>query len=110
MRIAATVITAAAVVLPVAPAAASCAEPPGTPRPTDYAQAFAGVVERTTNGGGTAEVRVLDVWHGPSLPPRVVVVGGQLRRGVESSVDRTYKRGQSLSRAGSDGGSQSTEG
>lgn len=95
MRVTTAVMVAAAVVVPVSPAAASCAEPPGTPRPSDYAQAFAGVVERTTNGGGTAEVRVLDVWHGPPLPPRVVVVGGQPRRGVESSVDRTYERGQS---------------
>ena len=37
---------------------------------------------------------VADVWHGPDLPPRVVVVGGQLSRGAGSSVDRTFRTGE----------------
>jgi hypothetical protein len=78
-------------------AAASCAPPAGPPRPPSlvaYDQVFAGLVERTTNGGDAAEVRVEDVWHGPDLPPRVVVVGGQLERGVASSADRSYRAGE----------------
>ncbi len=82
-------------VVPAAPAGASCAERTEDPRPADYAQVFAGVVARTTNGGGAAEVQVVDVWYGPALPPRVVVVGGQLLRGAQSSVDRSYTTGQS---------------
>jgi hypothetical protein len=75
-------------------ATASCAAPAlGEPRLADYDHVFAGQVERVTNGGAAAEVSVLDVWHGPDLPPRVVVVGGQLGRGVESSVDRSYRSG-----------------
>jgi hypothetical protein len=85
-------ITCAVLVAPV-PAAASCAAPTGPPVPADHEHVFAGLVERTTNGGAVAEVRVLDVWHGPDLPPRIVVVGGQLQRGVESSVDRSYRAG-----------------
>jgi hypothetical protein len=85
-------VTCAVLGAPV-PAAASCAAPTGPPVLADHEQVFAGLVERTTNGGAAAEVRVLDVWHGPDLPPRVVVVGGQLQRGVESSVDRSYRAG-----------------
>jgi hypothetical protein len=91
----AVLLAAVFAVVPAPPADASCAESDGVPRPADYAQVFAGVVERTTNGGGAAEVRVLDVWHGPALPPRVVVVGGQLVGGAQSSVDRSYTTGQS---------------
>jgi hypothetical protein len=76
-------------------ATASCAAPAlDGPRLADYDHVFAGQVERVTNGGAAAEVSVLDVWHGPDLPPRVVVVGGQLGRGVESSVDRSYRSGE----------------
>ncbi len=75
-------------------AAASCALPTGPPVLGDYDQVFAGQVERTTNGGAAAEVRVLDVWHGPDLPLRVAVVGGQLDSGVASSADRSYRAGE----------------
>lgn len=96
MRLRAIPLAAAAWAVVGAPvsAAASCAASTGPPVLADYDHVFAGLVERTTNGGAAAEVRLLDVWHGPDLPPRVVVVGGQLERGVASSVDRSYRVGE----------------
>lgn len=76
---------------------ASCAEEPiGPPELGDDDHVFAGVVERTTDGGVAAEVRVVDVWRGRDLPPRVVVVGGALGIGVDSSTDRHYRAGDEL--------------
>lgn len=78
-----------------AAAHASCAEAPATrPSLAVFNHVFAGSVARITNGGAAAEVDVADVWHGPDLPPRVVVVGGQLSRGAGSSVDRTFRAGE----------------
>ena len=76
------------------PAVASCGEAPDVLRLADHDSVFAGDVRRTTHGGGVAEVRVTDVWHGPDLPPQVVVVGGQLQRGASSSTDRHYEAPQ----------------
>lgn len=75
-------------------AQASCAKPLDPPSLADHDHVFAGSVDRTTNGFVAAEVSVLDVWHGPDLPPDVVVIGGELRRGVDSSVDRKYRAGE----------------
>ncbi len=74
-------------------AQASCAEPADPLLLSDDDQVFVGVVERTTDGGLAAEVRVVDVWHGPDVPPRLVVIGGALGRGVSSSSDREYRAG-----------------
>ena len=90
----ALLITAAVLAVP-APAHASCGEAP-TARPplAVFDHVFAGSVTRTTHGGAAAEVDVTDVWHGPDLPPRVVVAGGQLSRGASSSVDRSFRAGE----------------
>lgn len=95
VRIATAAFVAMSVLL-VAPGAAqaSCAKPLDPPSLADYEYVFAGRVDRTTNGFVAAEVSVLDVWHGPDIPPRVVVIGGELRRGVDSSVDRKYRAGE----------------
>ena len=55
---------------------------------------FAGEVVGTSNRSRAAEVRVLDVWRGRDLPPRVVVVGGETRANVASSGDRRYDEGK----------------
>ena len=81
--------------LGVHPAAASCAAPVGRPDLREHDSVFTGTVTGLRLGGTTAEVAVRDVWHGPDLPPEVVVVGGQLRRGVAASTDRSYTRGRS---------------
>ena len=89
-----TGLLVACLVLPSGSAAAACAPLPVTPDLVDVPVAFVGDVVRTTDGGGAAEVEVLDVWAGPDLPPRVVVVGGQLERGVVSSIDRSFTTGE----------------
>lgn len=95
LRVALLVLASAAAVAGAAgPAAASCAESPAQPDLRDYDSVFAGSVVGLSHGGAAAEVSVLDVWHGPDLPAEVVVVGGQLERGVESSVDRSFRRGE----------------
>lgn len=87
-------ITAAVLAAPV-PAHASCAEAPKARPPLEASDhVFAGSVTRTTHGGAAAEVDITDVWHGPDLPPRVVVVGGQLSPGAGSSVDRSFRAGE----------------
>lgn len=92
----ACLVSAALLVAVVAagPTAASCAAPGDRPRLSEYDSVFAGDVLSTSNGGRVAEVRVVDVWSGPDLPPRVVVVGGETGRGVASSVDREYLAGR----------------
>ena len=95
VRASSALLVAAAVLGAPAPAHASCAEaPPARPPLEDADHVFAGAVTRTTHGGAAAEVEVLDVWHGPDLPPQVVVGGGQLARGAGSSVDRTFRTGE----------------
>ena len=95
VRVPSALLVMAAVLAVPAHAHASCAEAP-TARPllSTSDHVFAGSVERTTHGGAAAEVQVTDVWHGPDLPPRVVVVGGQLARGAGSSVDRSFRAGE----------------
>ena len=95
VRVPSALLIAVAVLAVPAPAHASCAEaPPARPPLAASDQVFAGTVTRTTNGGAAAEVDVTDVWHGPDLPPRVVVVGGQLAQGAGSSTDRSFQAGE----------------
>ena len=93
VRVPCALLVAAAVLAVAAPAHASCAEaPPTRPPLTSSDHVFAGSITRTTHGGAAAEVEVTDVWHGPDLPPRVVVVGGQLAGG--RLVDRPEASGR----------------
>jgi hypothetical protein len=95
VRVPSALLVAAAVVAVPAPAHASCGEAPTARPPLQrFDHVFAGSVARTTHGGAAAEVDITDVWHGPELPPRVVVVGGQLARGAGSSTDRTFRPGE----------------
>ena len=93
MRSRLLLLTAVAAGVGAAPAQASCAQAPGLPVLAEHDSVFTGDVTGLDLRGGIAEVRVRDVWHGPDLPPEVVVVGGQLERGASSSADRTYTRG-----------------
>lgn len=80
--------------LPAAPASASCIEPP--PLEEGYAQAevvFVGRVVQVTNNDRTAVVAVEEVWKGPDLPATVTVHGGPNDPNVVTSVDRTFRPG-----------------
>lgn len=79
--------------VPPAAAAASCAAPEEPLRLGGQEPVFVGDVVRTSGAGRVAQVRVVDVWQGPDLPPVVVVQGGPLGRGVSSSTERTYDAG-----------------
>jgi hypothetical protein len=64
------------VIAAVLVALAVCSPPPALPDALDRASvAFVGRVERVTDGGATARVRVEQVWKGARILDRVTVIG-----------------------------------
>lgn len=97
MKLSAAVLSLFAFLLaaPTRSALASCAADPGLRQHLgDARTAFVGQVIETSNARRNASVRVEKIWLGPALPARVEVQGGAQGEGVVSSVDRTYRTGE----------------
>ena len=88
----------ATLLLPAAPAGASCIEPPPYPRAIEEAASvFVGTVVATTNAGRWVTVRVEEVWKGDDIAAEVEIQAGPEDPPGDataiSSLDRRYRAG-----------------